>query len=142
MEIKFKKLDPRATAPQKGYPDDAAFDLFALEETVVGAKSSAWIKTGIAFEIPEGYAGLIWDKSSVAHKWNITKIGGVFDAGYRGDITIGLHNLSDESHIFKAGDKIAQIIFTPAPPFELKEADTLSESVRGEKRFGSSGLRI
>jgi dUTP pyrophosphatase len=90
-------------------------------------------------EIPEGYVGLIWDKSGLSHKYGIKSFGGVIDAGYRGEIHAGVMNLSDKFFSFEKGHKIAQIIIQKIESVEFEEAPELSASARGEGNFGSTG---
>jgi dUTP pyrophosphatase len=96
------------------------------------------VKTGISLEIPEGYYGLILDRSSMGSKL-IKTLGGVIDCGYRGDVTVCLMNLSFFSYVVKAGDKIAQIVINKVEFDDIEEVEELAESERGEKGFGSSG---
>lgn len=89
-------------------------------------------------EIPEGYVALVWDKSSIGGK-GIKTLGGVLDAGYRGEIFITVHNLHNESHTFEAGHKLAQVLIQKVELLDVEEVEELSETKRGEGRFGSTG---
>ncbi len=139
MQLRVKKLDTDARLPLYAHKGDAGMDLFALEETVLLPHTQVSIRTGIAFEIPEGYVGLIWDKSGLSHKHGLKTFGGVVDAGYRGEISVGIMNLSDTPYVFEKGHKIAQMLIQPVVSASIVESDTLSDSSRGEGGFGSTG---
>ena len=96
------------------------------------------VRTGIAMEIPEGFVGLIWDKSSIGSK-GIKTLGGVIDAGYRGEIQVMVTNLGDTAYTFEHGHKVAQMIIQKVEFPEIVEVSELSESLRGEGAFGSTG---
>lgn len=140
MKIAVKKLDKDAKVPAYAHPGDAGMDLFALENIVIQPGTRASVKTGIAMAIPEGYAGLIWDKSGIASKNGIKTMAGVIDSGYRGEIKIVLANLSREVYGIKKGDKIAQMLIQKVKRAEIIEAEELDETMRGEGGFGSTGL--
>lgn len=139
MEIKFKKLNESAVAPQYAHSFDAGMDLFCLENISVAPNERVQISTGIAMEIPEGFVGLIWDKSGLSHKSGLKTIGGVVDSQYRGEIKVGMINLSDETYHFEAGHKIAQMLIQKVEQVSLIESDSLSDTARGEGGFGSTG---
>jgi len=139
MNLQIKKLHPDAKLPTYAHTGDAGMDIYALDEEVVEVGARALIKTGIAMAIPEGYVGLLWDKSGLANKHGLTIIGGVIDAGYRGEILVGLLNTSDTPYIFKAGDKVTQMLIQPVIQPTLVEAKELDDTTRGEGRFGSTG---
>ncbi|MDD5165146.1 MAG: dUTP diphosphatase [Candidatus Pacebacteria bacterium] len=139
MQIKFKKLHPDAKIPAYAHPGDAGMDFFVLEKTVIKPGEHAAIKTGIAMEIPHGCVGLFWDKSGIAIKHSIKLLGGVIDAGYRGEVLIGMINLSDVEYIFEAGHKVSQMLIQKVEVPDVIEVDELSDSTRGEKGFGSTG---
>ena len=142
MKIKIKKLNPAARVPSYAHHGDAAMDFFALEETILKPGIQVAVKTGISMEIPHGYAGLIWDKSGLAIKEGIKTIGGVIDAGYRGEIMIGMINLSNKPYTIEAGHKIAQMLIQKIEACEVEEVGELADlsgSARGQKGFGSTG---
>ncbi len=139
MQIKFKKLHPDAKAPQYAHHGDAGMDFFALEKTILKPGEHAAIKTGIAMEIPHGYVGLFWDKSGIAIKHGIKLLGGVIDAGYRGEILIGMMNLSAVEYVFEVGHKVSQMLIQKVEAPDIIEATELSDTSRGEKGFGSTG---
>jgi len=89
--------------------------------------------------IPVGNVGLIWDKSGLSRKQGLKVLGGVIDSGYRGEIVITLINLGNKKYEIKKGDKIAQMLIQPVHSVEIVEVDSLDDTARGEKGFGSSG---
>ena len=146
IKVGFKLLDPAATIPTKAHPEDAAWDLYALEDTYLVNGVAKIIRTGVAFELPQYYHGMVWDRSSMGAK-GIKVMGGLIDQPYTGEIKVVLvKSLEDTSARFsfpsyeiKAGDKIAQIVFTKLPITYLIQKEELGETSRGEKGFGSSG---
>lgn len=139
MQIKFKKITENAILPKYAYNADAGFDLCTNDSFTLIAGEHKLVGTGLALEIPEGFAGLIWDKSGVANKRHIKTMGGVVDSGYRGEIKVGLINIGKEAQEFSSGDKIAQMLIQKIEQPEFVEVSELSDSERGEKGFGSSG---
>jgi dUTP pyrophosphatase len=139
MELKVSKLNQEADLPNYSYEDDAGLDLYSIEDVVLEPFKRLQVKTGIAMQIPAGYVGLIWDKSRIAQKLGIKNLGGVIDSGYRGEIMVGVVNLSDETYSFNKGDKVAQMIIQKKETCDIVEVDKLDEAERGDKGFGSSG---
>jgi dUTP pyrophosphatase len=139
MELKIAKLHPQAVLPQYAHDTDAGMDLFCVETVSVAPQQRVQVSTGIAMEIPAGYVGLIWDKSGISHKHGIKTVGGVIDAGYRGEIKIGVINLSDRPYTFEVGHKVAQMLIQKVEQPTIIEVNQLSESDRGDKGFGSTG---
>jgi dUTP pyrophosphatase len=139
MEIKVKKLIQSATIPTRAHSTDAGFDLYCAETVKLIPTERAQIKTGIAMEIPEGYVGLIWEKSGLSHRHGLKVLGGVIDSGYRGEILIGMCNLSEEKYTFEVGHKVAQILIQKIETSEIVEVENLTLSDRGEKGIGSTG---
>lgn len=140
VTLKIKKLDKDLPTPQYAHPGDAAFDLYAREETKVEAGEYKLIPTGLALEIPEGFVGLVWDKSGVAGKNGLKTLGGVIDAGYRGEVMVGLANLSKKDYTFEKGHKVAQMIIQKREEVEIVEVDELDDSSsRADGGFGSTG---
>ena len=97
------------------------------------------VRTGIAAQIPEGYVGLVWDKSGIAIKEGIKTLGGVIDSGYRGEILVGMINLGDKDYVFETGHKLAQLLIQKVEHIEVVEVRELSETPRGKGGFGSTG---
>jgi len=143
-KLNVKRLTEDAKLPTKAYVGDAGFDLYTVQDIEEADDYSgggrAIFSTGVAIEIPEGYVGIIKDRSGLAAKQGITVLAGVIDSGYRGEIKVVLFNSSPG--LFKSikkGDKIAQLVILPLPAFEVNEVEELSEAERGIKGFGSSG---
>ena len=139
MILKIKKLHVDAILPKYATKDDAGMDLFAIENIELAPMERGQIGVGIAMEIPEGYVGLVWDKSGLSHKFGIKTLGGVIDSSYRGESIIGVINLGTEPYTFEKGHKIAQMLIQKIEHLDVVEVDNLSESDRGEKGFGSTG---
>ena len=139
MELRVKKVRKGAKLPSQPYAGDVGYDLCAAEAVAVLAGERVTIPTGLALELPEGHAGLIWDKSGLAAKYGLTVLGGVVDAGYRGEVFVCLMNTGSEPHAFAAGDKVAQLVVQKVALPAIVEVDELADSERGARGFGSSG---
>lgn len=139
MVLKVKKLDAQAKLPTRATLGDAGLDLYSTQEVVIRSGERLMVGTGIAMEIPIGYAGLVWDKSGLAAKKGLKVMGGVIDAGYRGEVRVVLTNLGDATHTIAVGDKIAQLLIQKVGFPEVTEVSELSDSERGEGGFGSTG---
>lgn len=139
MEIKVTKVDLEAKIPSYAHLGDAGMDLFALEDTPIKVGEIVKVRTGVSMEIPGGFVGLIWDKSGVSMNFGIKTMGGVIDSGYRGEIIVGVINLGKEDYIFEKHHKVAQMLIQPVSYSELKEAENLSDTTRGDGGFGSTG---
>ena len=139
--IEVQKLDPNATIPTRANSTDAGYDLYAQidsSSTIINPKEIKLISTGIAMAIPRGYAGLIWDRSSMGVK-GIHRFAGVVDSGYRGEVKVCLYNSNDRPYLLNSGDRIAQILIQKVDNFYLREVESLNETDRGGGGFGSSG---
>lgn len=139
MQIKIKKLHPLAKLPHYAHPGDVGLDLFALEGRTIQPGERALFNVGFALEFPHGYAAIVKDKSSLPKIAGLHCLGGVFDAGYRGEYNVLLVNLGQEPYTVEAGQKIAQLVIVPVVIAELTEVAELSESERGTGSFGSTG---
>jgi len=139
MKIKIKRLNDEAVLPSYAHPGDVGMDIYSLENYELKVGERRIFPVGFALEFPTGYAAIVKDKSSLSMKQGIHTMGGVFDAGYRGEYNANLINLGDVDYKISKGDKIAQIIIYPVAIADLEEVSELSDSVRGEGRFGSSG---
>jgi dUTP pyrophosphatase len=137
--VKTSLLNPNAKIPTKANINDAGFDLYSTIDTVIPTKQRKTVNTGIAIQMPDNMAGLIWPRSGLSVKQGIDVLAGVVDAGYRGEIMVCLYNTSDENVAIHAGDRIAQIIFQEVPRVSMEFHSTLGSSQRGENGFGSSG---
>jgi len=140
IPIKIKKLHPDAKLPCYAHEGDAGLDLFSTEDKIILPKERALISTGISVEMPEGFVALVWDKSGLAAKSGITTLAGVIEYTYRGEYKIALLNTSDQEHIIKKGDKIAQLLIQPIATADIQETTELSETQRGDGAFGSTGI--
>ncbi len=138
MKIKIKKLNPEAKLPCYIHPGDVGMDLFSLDERTLQPGERHFFFLGFALEFEHGFAAIIKDRGSMAKK-GLHTMGGVFDAGFRGEYNVLLVNLGAEPYQVKKGDKIAQLIIYPVVIAELEEASELSESARGNGQFGSTG---
>ena len=140
MNLKVKKLHPEATLPTCKRPgEDLAFDLYALEDSVLTHGEVQRIRTGVALEM-EGFGFLIRDRSSMAYPNGILTCGGVIDRGYRGEILVNLIFFGGGIYRIQRGDRIAQLIpIRPETMVQIEEVAELSSTERGEKGYGSSG---
>lgn len=186
MKVRFKKLSEKAVMPRKAHATDAGLDLVATSR-VFDKDGKLVYGTGLAVEIPEGYVGLLFPRSSVARKdLQLSNGVGVIDSGYRGEIMLKFNPAlvyvdkgrtgkdatdyqgSDETdmsleevtfhgrsrkypdvedgflpfapRVYEVGERVGQLVILPCPEIETEEADTLSESERGEGGYGSSGM--
>lgn len=145
MVINIKKLDDKAITPTQGSQYAAGLDLYARtkygSQRIESGKTEK-IRTGIAMEIPEGYFGAIFARSGLATKRGLRPANcvGVVDSDYRGEIIVALHNDTDKCESIHEGDRIAQIVIMPYLPVQLEEAEELSDTIRGEGGFGSTGV--
>jgi dTMP kinase len=138
LALKMSKVTPDAKLPTRAHDDDAGFDLYANENCTLLANDIVALATGVRLAIPQGYAGLIWDKSGLALR-GLKTMGGVIDAGFRGEVKVVAMNVSgDILHIAK-GQKIAQIIIQKIEAPDLVESGELDETKRMDKGFGSTG---
>lgn len=145
MKVRFKKLNEKAVMPTKAHTTDAGFDLTATSREVDEENGNVVYGTGIAVEIPEGYVGLVFPRSSICKKdLALSNAVGVIDAGYRGEIMAKFKSTLPASEefieVYEVGDRIAQLIILPYPEVEFVEADSLSGSERGEGGYGSTGV--
>lgn len=158
MQIKIKKFHPDAELPKQANPGDAGWDLYALDEPSISGSFKVFkYRTGIGLEIPNGFFGMIVPRSSVYKTYlRLTNSAGIIDSGYRGEISflfdyigpdIGdmegsqFNLLMESGKLYKAGDRIGQLILVPYQNLTFKEVKELSESVRGTGGFGSSGVK-
>jgi len=142
--LRVKRLDPGARLPVVAHPgEDLGYDLFSLESLTLDPHRTVKARTGIAVEARDPRSGaplglLVRDRSSMAAR-GIATTGGVIDAGYRGEILVLMTNLGDQPVTLAAGEKIAQMIPVPVLTGEIAEVNSLEDSLRAEKGFGSSG---
>ena len=137
QNVNIKKLTPNAIIPTYGTEYSAGADLYSgmTEAVTINPGTTEFIKTGIAMEIPAGLVGLIYARSGMACKI------GVIDSDYRGEIIVALHNHSDAAVTIEPGDRVAQIVLAPYITAAFNEVEELSDTVRGEGGFGSTGTK-
>lgn len=137
MQIKIKKMHPDAVIPSYSKIGDAGLDLTAVSVTeTIGYLEYS---TGLAFEIPEGFVGLLFPRSSISNKGLILANSiGVLDSNFRGEVTFRFKYITN-TEIYKIGDRIGQIVIMPIPTVEFVEVYTLAETNRGTGGYGSSG---
>ena len=142
-KIAVKKLRPNATLPTYGTAWAAGADLYAcLDEAVtIEPGMTKLIPTGLAMEIPVGFAGLIYARSGLSVKSGLAPANkvGVIDADYRGEFMVALHNHGKETRTVSHGERIAQLVITPVFTPGFQEVEELSDTTRGEGGFGSTG---
>jgi dUTP pyrophosphatase len=146
MKVKFKKLHFGAQTPKYAKPGDAAMDLYAVEvkkhiDSISDQTTKLVIDSGIAIEIPEGFVGLLFPRSSVQSTGlRLTNGVGVIDSGYRGSIKAVFDIIDSSLMYYEEGDRFAQLMIIPHPPVEFEEVQELSSTERGEGGFGSTGI--
>lgn len=142
IEVAVRRLREDAVLPLQAYEGDAGLDLAACERYVLGPGERAVVGTGLAVEIPDGYAGFVQPRSGLAARHGITIVNapGLVDSGYRGEVMVVLLNTDQtESFDIDPGMRIAQLVVLPVPEVDLVEVEELAESARGVRGHGSSG---
>jgi dUTP pyrophosphatase len=139
MKVKIKRLHKDAVIPSYAKPGDAGLDLVATS-VISFDKEQVTYGTGIAVEIPEGFVGLVFPRSSIRkYEQYLSNSVGVIDSGYRGEIQATFNSRYYADVKYQVGDKIAQLLILPYPSIEFEEATELSSTDRGEEGFGSTG---
>ena len=145
MKIKVKKLNENAILPTDGSASAAGADLYNLPgaDVVIPAHETVMVHTGLAMEIPEGYAGFLFARSGIASKRGLAPANkvGVIDSDYRGEFMVALHNHSNVDATIAGGERIAQLCILPVLQAEFLVAEELGETARGEGGFGSTGKK-
>ncbi len=145
FNVNIKKLNDNAVIPTYGTEYAAGADLYAcMEEAVtINPGETYFVKTGIAMEIPEGYAGLVYARSGLACKKGLAPANkvGVIDSDYRGEIMVALHNHSNVPVSVESGERIAQLVITPYITAVFNQVEELEDTERGEGGFGSTGRK-
>lgn len=145
MKIKVKKLSENAILPTYGSASAAGADLYSLpgEEITVAPHETVMIHTGLAMELPEGYAGFLFARSGIASKRGLAPANkvGVIDSDYRGEFMVALHNHSNEPQSIAGGERIAQLCILPVVQGEFVLSEALDETERGAGGFGSTGKK-
>lgn len=139
--LKIVRLSDKVPMPKYDIEDDAGFGLYVNEKLVLEPMGRASVNTGYKMEIPRGCVGIIYERSGLSFKHGIITYGNVIDAGYRGEIHVGVMNLGKEPYTFEPGHKIAQLIIHSYEEVRFKEVKDgeLSKTERGERGFGSTG---
>ena len=141
-EIRFMVLNPNATVPAYARKGDAACDLVSCDEVAILPGGRESVGTGIALEIPIGFAGFLLPRSGIAFRAGVTLMNspGLIDSGFRGELKVVLYN-SDNTNAFKVrvGDRIAQLVVLAVPSMSFIQVSTLSKTERGAGGFGSTG---
>ena len=144
-DVRIKKLRENAVVPTYGSEFAAGADLYAaIEDAVtIEANETKLIPTGLAMEIPTGYAGLVYARSGLASKRGLAPANkvGVIDSDYRGEVMVALHNHGTEAQAIEAGERIAQMVIAPFITANFIESETLEDTVRGAGGFGSTGSK-
>jgi len=138
MKVKIKKLHENAVIPKYAKPGDAGMDLVAVTQSIL--PDGIVYGTGLAMEIPEGYVGLLFPRSSNCKKTLLlTNSVGVIDSGYRGEIKMVFDTYRIPGKKYEVGDRVGQLIIIPYPQVEFEEVQELNSSERGEGSYGSTG---
>jgi len=140
VDVRVHRLDKTVEMPKYAKKGDAAFDLRSAEEKTVKAGHKELVKTGLRIAVPEGYCGLIWDRSGLAAKHGIHCLAGVLDSGYREEIVVVLHNLGKEDFLIEKNMRMAQMLIQPVETAMIKEVEELEETER-KGGFGHTGLK-
>ncbi len=152
VDLRVRRLDPRAKLPTYGTDGAAGLDLYALEDVTLTPWRVHKVRTGIALEIPPGYEGQVRGRSGRTSHGVFVELGTI-DSDYRGEVSVLMHAYPfvgarlrrgkrftiDASQAVASGDRIAQLIIAPVPRWRVVEAEELSETARGDGGFGSTG---
>ena len=142
MKLRYSLLGEAARPPARAHDDDAGYDLHAAEAAILAPGERASVGTGVALEIPPGWAGLVLPRSGLAARHGITLVNapGLIDPGYRGEVRVLLLN-TDPADPFEitGGERIAQLVLVRFETPELEEAEALGATTRGQGGFGSTG---
>lgn len=141
VTIKVARLQPNATLPRYAHSGpfgDLAADIYAAEEVFLAAGETRAVSTGLAFEFPSEYGALVQDRSGLALK-SISTLAGVIDPGYRGELKVVITNLGSQTFPINPGDRIAQLRIVHRIEAEFSEAESLAETQRNARGFGSTG---
>lgn len=138
MQVPYVRFDPDLPAQQRTYPTDAGVDLFVVETVELQPLETARLPVNMAVSLPSGYYGMIAGRSSVAARGLLVYVGTV-DQGYRGQLYVAVCNLSAKPQRIKRGERIAQLIVIPFACADFVEVESLDDTPRGERGWGSSG---
>ncbi len=138
MELKIQRIHEDAKLPVCQHKGDAGLDIFSSIDCVLEAGEVKTVPTGIRMAVPDGYVGLVWDKSGISLR-GVHRLAGVIDSGYRGEVRVVMVNLGNEAFVIEKGMKIAQLLVQPITEVKVVEAEELETTSRGEEGFGSTG---
>ncbi len=144
IKVNIKKTDKDAILPTYGSQYAAGADLYSCsEKTEIAAGETVLMHTGVAIELPVGYVGLVYARSGLASKRGLAPANkvGVIDCDYRGEIMVALHNHGNAAQTVEKGERIAQLVIAPYFTADFCEVGELTETVRGEGGFGSTGRK-
>lgn len=141
--VRVKKLRENAVLPSYGSDYAAGADLYACNAVTVEPGATEFVQTGLALEVPAGYVGLVYARSGLACKKGLAPANkvGVIDADYRGEVMVALYNHSSQAVEIEPGERVAQLVITPYLTAVFEETQELSDTVRGEGGFGSTGRK-
>jgi dUTP pyrophosphatase len=139
--LKFLKLSKNAEKPEYAFGTDVGFDVKAIENVSLFPLEQKIVRTGIAIEIPEDHVGLVRDRAGIVQKMNVHTVAGTFDSGFRGEVSIMLVNMNEKTVEIEKGMRVAQIILLPVVKAKIQEVKKLSDTERGKKSFGSTGMK-
>lgn len=142
MKLLVKKINEKAKIPFYAHSGDAGLDLFSVEETLIRSMERKLVSTGIKIQLPENTEAQVRPRSGLALKYGITLLNspGTVDEGYRGEIKVLMINLGEKPFLVEKGMKIAQMVVKPVEQVCIEEVDELSDTERGQKGFGSTGM--
>jgi dUTP pyrophosphatase len=143
VRLRVKRRDTRLPIPCYAHEGDAGLDLFAASDVTLAPQERALVPTGIAIEIPEGYAGFVQPRSGLAIRSGLSLVNtpGLIDSHYRGEVKVVAINLDAQTPIvISRGDKVAQLVIQPVATVTIEEVDEVGETARGDGGFGSTGI--
>lgn len=144
MQVKVKKLNDNAVLPQYATVGAACFDLVCVNDVMITpGREHVALRTGLAFEIPEGYVMMVYSRSGHGFKNGIRLANGtgIIDSDYRGEVMVKMHNDGSTAVLVSAGERIAQAMIVPVPQIKLVLSDELSDTARGSGGLGSTGTK-
>ena len=142
LRVKIQKINENAKIPNYAHQGDAGLDLYLAEEDyILKPRERRGFLTGIKMEIPNGYVGLIWDKSGLAVKYGIKIMAGVIDSTYRGEVIVVLANIGSKEYLIEKNAKIAQMLIQKVELAKIEIVEDLNVTKRGDSGFGSTGMK-
>ncbi len=140
-KLKIKKLDENAFLPEYSFDSDVCLDIRSLETVSIESMEQKELRTGLAFEIPQGHVGLVRDRAGIVTKIGCHVVAGTFNSAYREEVTVFMINYGVDAVQIEEGMKIAQILVVPVVKLPVEEVKELSKTERSGKKYGSSGLK-